>query len=564
MPVRSRSPNGCRRRASSGPASSPDTSALSTSPARRRSVSSAIRRRRSSSATIVTAWCSVRRSNSVSAARSLAATSHACGSGSPPPAVALGAACARDRQRERAAVPVAAGSEAAARPAAGPLAQLRGERLDGRGLRRAVGRARGEQLPAAVEHHRRAADQRRERAGDAVEPALGEHDPLEALVRRQRPPQDRVLLVDQVAERLLGDGDERQLVRDLEQREPVLLGGRGERLGHRLVREPGAEAQAGQLVAGEPRDVLALAIGVGQLHPGGQQQLAAGEPRRRVLQLGDVHPADGMVQPGAPARGAELEIAKEVTESQHRSSTSAGAFADLHNTYRPARVRLDSRGCPSGRSCSSTSTASSRCSARAPSPAAACRRSSRASPTCSRAGRAPSSRRLAGTFECVWCTGWEDRAGTHLPHLLGLPAAGSTSCSPTAGGRGALEAARDRRLRRRRPARRLDRRRPRRSLPCLGGGATRSHAAGRRRTRPSGSPRRTRTPRTLGARPSAARLRLRAGRQPLPRRPSWVRRMAGPSPAPGSRISAVASLRERTPSLANDEERWLLTVLSAR
>ena len=29
--------------------------------------------------------------------------------------------------------------------------------------------------------------------------------------------------------------------------------------------------------------------------------------------------------------------------------------------------------------------------------------------------------RLAGTFECVWCTGWEDRAGTHLPHLLGLP-----------------------------------------------------------------------------------------------------------------------------------------------
>jgi hypothetical protein len=29
---------------------------------------------------------------------------------------------------------------------------------------------------------------------------------------------------------------------------------------------------------------------------------------------------------------------------------------------------------------------------------------------------------LAARFECVWCTGWEDRADGHLPHLLGLPA----------------------------------------------------------------------------------------------------------------------------------------------
>ena len=29
--------------------------------------------------------------------------------------------------------------------------------------------------------------------------------------------------------------------------------------------------------------------------------------------------------------------------------------------------------------------------------------------------------RLAPGFECVWCTGWEDRAESHLPHLLGLP-----------------------------------------------------------------------------------------------------------------------------------------------
>ena len=29
---------------------------------------------------------------------------------------------------------------------------------------------------------------------------------------------------------------------------------------------------------------------------------------------------------------------------------------------------------------------------------------------------------LAAYYECVWCTGWEDRADGHLPHLLGLPA----------------------------------------------------------------------------------------------------------------------------------------------
>src|SRR3954453_17056603 len=28
---------------------------------------------------------------------------------------------------------------------------------------------------------------------------------------------------------------------------------------------------------------------------------------------------------------------------------------------------------------------------------------------------------LAAQFECVWCTGWEERAEEHLPRLLGLP-----------------------------------------------------------------------------------------------------------------------------------------------
>jgi hypothetical protein len=29
--------------------------------------------------------------------------------------------------------------------------------------------------------------------------------------------------------------------------------------------------------------------------------------------------------------------------------------------------------------------------------------------------------RLMEAYECVWCTGWEDRAEEHLPRLLGLP-----------------------------------------------------------------------------------------------------------------------------------------------
>ena len=57
------------------------------------------------------------------------------------------------------------------------------------------------------------------------------------LLRRERPAQDRVLLVDELRERRLGDRDERHLVGHLEHRE-VALGRRLEqRLGHLVVRE---------------------------------------------------------------------------------------------------------------------------------------------------------------------------------------------------------------------------------------------------------------------------------------------------------------------------------------
>jgi hypothetical protein len=31
-------------------------------------------------------------------------------------------------------------------------------------------------------------------------------------------------------------------------------------------------------------------------------------------------------------------------------------------------------------------------------------------------------RRLGAFYDCAWCTGWEERAGEHLPFLLDLPA----------------------------------------------------------------------------------------------------------------------------------------------
>jgi hypothetical protein len=40
--------------------------------------------------------------------------------------------------------------------------------------------------------------------------------------------------------------------------------------------------------------------------------------------------------------------------------------------------------------------------------------------------------RLHAAFECVWCTGWEERADEHLPRLLGLPSGWSHLTFPDA------------------------------------------------------------------------------------------------------------------------------------
>ena len=231
-----------------------------------------------------------------------------------------GDAARRDRERQRAARELGQRrGEALALALAGALAQLArqlGERL----LAELVAEGPLHEQPAArVEDEHAAADHRRQRTDERVEAALGEDDPLEPLVRGERAAQHRVLLVDEPAEGALGDGDERRLVRHLEQRQVALGGGGDERLRDRVVAEAGAEAEPGELVVGEPRDERALALGGVELEPGREQQLAAGHPRRRVLQLRDVDPAHGRVEARLPGERPHVQIAQKLADAQHRS-----------------------------------------------------------------------------------------------------------------------------------------------------------------------------------------------------------------------------------------------------
>ena len=84
-------------------------------------------------------------------------------------------------------------------------------------------------------------------------------------------------------------------------------------------------------MAGEPGDVLALGRRVLELEAGGQQQLAARQPRRRVDDLGDVHPADGAVDARLARHEPDVEVAQEVTQRQHGVTDRRPSYADSDN-----------------------------------------------------------------------------------------------------------------------------------------------------------------------------------------------------------------------------------------
>ena len=85
--------------------------------------------------------------------------------------------------------------------APGALADLLAQRGDRVRRQPAAEGVLGEHLAAGVEQDHRRTDERRERRDEIVDPALGEDDLLEPLLRGERSAQNRVLLVDELGER---------------------------------------------------------------------------------------------------------------------------------------------------------------------------------------------------------------------------------------------------------------------------------------------------------------------------------------------------------------------------
>ncbi len=134
-----------------------------------------------------------------------------------------------------------------------------------------------------------------------------------------------VALVQELRERALGDRDEGQLVGNLEHGKRALarLGEQGRR--QPLVREARAEAEARDLVLVQTRDQLALGLRAIQLHARRQQQLAPAQPRRRIDQLGAVHPADGRLRRFVAARQLKPELDDQALDSELQLPTRSDA-----------------------------------------------------------------------------------------------------------------------------------------------------------------------------------------------------------------------------------------------
>ncbi len=303
-------PNGRRRPASCSESSLPERASASTSPASRRSVSRTTRSRISSSASTIEPWRAISRSRSLGWPERGTAASH---DGSDP------LAGNGKRQHQRAVRERALGGRE--RPRASGIGTLRhlgakpGDRvLRERALRMAVGRDHG---PTRIQQQRRSRDRGGDRGDDLVQPAPLDHQPLEPLVDGDSAFEHSVLEVDQRLRRALGDRDERHLVRDLEDRELPLLALVRKRLRHPLVREPRAQAEARQAVIVEQPDEGALPRRGAELAAGSQQQLAAAEPGRRILQLGDVDPANLPLEPRGARGRLEADILQQSLDGEH-------------------------------------------------------------------------------------------------------------------------------------------------------------------------------------------------------------------------------------------------------
>ena len=107
----------------------------------------------------------------------------------------------------------------------------------------------------------------------------------------------------------LGHGDERRLLGHLDQRQPRLGRGSDQRCGHGRVGQPDADTEPDDTCIHESTNVRrARSLLLGQAHPRGEQQLAALEERRRVLELAHGHPAHRAVEVISRGQHGEPEI----------------------------------------------------------------------------------------------------------------------------------------------------------------------------------------------------------------------------------------------------------------
>ena len=159
-------------------------------------------------------------------------------------------------------------------------------------------------------------------------PALGhgrEQLPLPAQTGRE--PGDA--LCGDRGQDVLGDRGERDLHRDLEQRQPVSLAGSDE-----IIRDqtelcrPGGQADGPR--AGDRGDELLAVIGVGAPREATDHELTAGQVARGSSQLGGIYPADLVAE--------LLLVAHQQPQSQLGDTQQV---AQDHDEYLPADGRLE-------------------------------------------------------------------------------------------------------------------------------------------------------------------------------------------------------------------------------
>ncbi len=114
----------------------------------------------------------------------------------------------------------------------------------------------------------------------------------------------------------LGDRDEGDRIGHLEHRERVTLRPPEDRARDLVMAEAESESEPPHAGGEQPANVRAVGRGgLPDPHAGRQQQLAAGQPRGRIGQLGRVHPPNRMIEPSLARRDGQAEAGelKQVT-----------------------------------------------------------------------------------------------------------------------------------------------------------------------------------------------------------------------------------------------------------